>query len=330
MANMGASRFRQWVIALKEEATYGTDVFAGTYTTLNSETIPAENIVPSISMEEIDNLATAGNLGRAPSMIGRETASVSFEMPLRGRGITYTATVCADAHRVLELMGLAGSFAAAAWSFQPATPALQKSFTVYCVSPTGKSIQLVGCHGTGEFRASAGGPLRLFVTVTGKLDAVADITYVPGVFTATPPFPVAKSAAFQIGSANYAARFSAMRFAINNQLQYVPDFNSAGGVFGVFIADRNPRLEIDPESVSVATFDWFSAWRAGTLQDCTFDIGAAALNNRIQFSFNASAAAGLQIVNREYLQRDGLMAARTTALATISAGQDDFKLVWAT
>ena len=333
MANLGALRYRQYVIALKEETSYGVDVFGGTYTNNVSETLAAENIVPSINLEEIDILATAGLLGRAPSAIGRETGSVRFEMPLRGKGTAYTAgSIFPDAHRVLELCGLAGSFGGAAWAFQPATPSAQKSYTIYIVGPAGNRIQLLGCHGTCEFRATAGNELRMVVTATGILGAspVADITYVAGQFTATPQYPVAKSANFQIGSANYGARFNSMSFAINNQLNYVPSFNATGGVAGVFIADRNPRLEIDPEDVAVATFDWFTAWKNGTLHDVTFDIGQTGQSNRISFSFNASGTANLVTTGREYFTRDGLMAVRTNLLASISAGQDDFKITFNT
>jgi hypothetical protein len=330
MANLGAGRYRQYIIALKEESTYGVDAFGGTYTNNLSETIAAEQIVPSINMEEIEILATAGLLGRAPSAIGRETASLRFEMPLRGKGAVYTAgTVMPEAIRVLESMGLAATFSASTWQFQPAAPAAQKSFTYYCVGPTGVSTQLLGCHATGEFTATAGNELRVAVTVTGMLDTVENITYVAGQFAATPQYPVAKTAGFQIGTANYAARFSSMRFAMNNQLQYVPSFNAASGVAGVFIADRNPRLEIDPEDVAVATFDWFTAWKFGVLQDVSFNIGAAGVNNRISFSFNPSGTANLQITGRDYFQRDGLMAARTNLLATIASGEDDFRITYA-
>src|SRR5438552_15601050 len=82
MAQPAVPRARRIVLAMKAETTYGTDVFAGTYTA--GDIIPAFNHQPNIAIEEIPNLSMAGDLGRLPSVIGVEQATVAFSMYFRG------------------------------------------------------------------------------------------------------------------------------------------------------------------------------------------------------------------------------------------------------
>lgn len=329
MPSLTVSPARRVVVAMKAESTYGTDIFAGTYTT--GDVIPAQGIQPNLSLDEIENLATAGDMGRGPSMIGQERASVRFTMPVRGKGAAYSTSAKPEVDMPLRACGYSSTFSGTAGAeivtYQPVAQASHEAFSVYIVQSNGLSIQMAGCQGTVEFASGAGGPLLATFTLSGILDAVADISYVAGTLATTPQYPVSKSVAFQIGTENYAARFAQMGFALGNGLVFVPSFNAAGGIAGVFISDRNPRLTIDPEENTAAAFDWFAKWKAGTLNDCSFTIGSV-LYNKIAFSFNAAAAAGLQIVNRQHTTRDGLVAVGTTLLATISSGNDDHKIVF--
>src|SRR3990172_9183109 len=60
MATLTVPRMRRMVVAMKVEGTYGTDVFAGTYTA--ADIIPCFNISPAITLEEIENLALSGDI----------------------------------------------------------------------------------------------------------------------------------------------------------------------------------------------------------------------------------------------------------------------------
>jgi hypothetical protein len=312
---------------MKVEGTYGTDVFAGTYTA--ADIMPCFNIAPAPTLEEIENLALSGDIGRLPSGIGRELAGVTFEAFVRGAGVAYSASVKPELDRALQACGLSSTFSGTAGSeivtYQPT--AAPSSYTIYVVQENGSTLKMAGCFGDVDFTMRAGGIISARFSFQGLLVDEADVAFVGGAIAGTPPYPTVKSAGFQIDTGNYAPRIGTVGFRMGNVLQAVPSINAAGGVAGFFIADRRPLLTIDPESAPVATFAWFTKHKAGTLMDCDFTVGGVQYN-KMRPKFNAALAAGLQIVQRSWGSRDGLTAFPTTLLATISAGNDDFSIVF--
>lgn len=331
MAQLTVPRARRVQVAMKPEATYGTDVFAGVY--VAADVLRCFDIQPSITAEEIENLATSGDLGRLPSGVGAIVGGVSFRMFLRGAGAAYSASVKPEADLALRACQLAATLVTTVGlesvSYQPT--ATSEAMTIYVVVdvPGGNaySLQLVGCLGTFDLTMRAGGIVEARFTFQGMVDAVADITYVAGSVAATPAYPTLKSALFQIGTANYAPRIASVAFAAGVSLLRAPSINAAQGIAGFHAADRNPRLTIDPEADRDANFAWYAALRDGTLQDSTFQAGATQYN-RLKFNFNAAAAAGLQVIGHGFAVRDGLLAFNPILLATIASGNDDYKLVF--
>src|SRR3990167_9441729 len=300
MANLTVPRSRRMVVAMKVESTYGTDAFGGSY--LAANIVPAFNISPAITLEEIENLALSGDIGRLPSGIGRELAGVTFEMFIRGSGAAYSASVKPEADSALQACGLSSTFSGGAGAeivtVDPvATPS---SYTIYIVQENGSTLKMGGCFGDVDFTMRAGGIITARFSFQGMLLGESDVAFVAGTIARAPAYSPGKAAA---------------------------SVNAVGGVAGFFIADRRPLFTIDPEANSIATHDWFTDHKAGTLMDASFLIGSVQYN-KLQFKFNASLAAGLQIVQRSWGSRDGLTSFPTTLLATISAGQDDFSLIF--
>ena len=327
MANLTVPRSRRMVVAMKVESVYGTDAFGGSY--LAANIVPCFNISPAITLEEIENLALSGDIGRLPSGIGRELAGVTFEMFIRGAGAAYSASVKPEADSALQACGLSSAFSGGAGAeivtVDPvATPS---SYTIYVVQENGSTLKMAGCFGDVDYTMRGGGIVTARFSFQGMLLGESDVAFVAGTIAGTPAYPTVKSAAFQIDSDNYAPRIGTIGFRMGNVLQAVPSVNAVGGVAGFFIADRRPLLTIDPEANSIATHDWFTDHKAGTLMDASFTVGSVQYN-KLDFNFNASLAAGLQIVQRSWGSRDGLTSFPTTLLATISAGQDDFSLVF--
>src|SRR3972149_5660260 len=287
MANLTVPRSRRMVVAMKVESTYGTDAFGGSY--LAANIVPAFNISPEITLEEIENLALSGDIGRLPSGIGRELAGVTFEMFIRGAGAAYSASVKPEADSALQACGLSSTFSGGVGSEIVAVGpvATPSSYTIYVVQENGSTLKMAGGFGDVDFTMRAGGIITARFSFPGGL---------PG-----------ESAAFQIDTDNYAPRIATIGFRMGNVLQAVPSVNAVGGVAGFFISDRRPLFTIDPEANSIATHDWFSDHKAGTLMDASFLIGSVQYN-KLQFKFNASLAAGLQIVQRSWGSRGGLPA----------------------
>lgn len=326
MAQLTIPRARKMVLAMKVETTYGTDIFAGTYTT--ADIIPCFDVAPDARMEEIQNLSMFGDLGRLPSAMGIEQGQIAFSMYLRGFGAAYSAGNKPEADRPLRgstLIGT-GSFTGGAekWTYQPGTP---ESYTIYAVQENGRTLKLTGALGTVDFSMKAGGVLMARFTFQGKVAGVSDVTYVAGTVAGTPQYPVMKSAAFQLGAANYAPRIASIGIALGNALSAVPSINDASGLAGFFVSDRNPRVSIDPEADTVANFDWYTQMKAGTLADMTFQCGTVQYN-RVLFNFNAGGANQVQIVGTSWGNRDGLTSSPAQLLATINAGSDDLNLVF--
>jgi hypothetical protein len=328
MAEATVPRLRKKVLAMKPETTYGTDIFAGTYTA--ADIIPAMDIQVSPNLEELEILATSGHLGRQQSAIGMESASVTFRMAIRGIGAggPYSASVKPEWHNPLEGCSLIATLAAGEWTYAPSIAAVDshKSQTIYVVNHVGGAAtaltyQLVGCHGDVEFSMRAGAFIDARFTFQGLIAGVSDVTYVGGVLTAV-PYPVMKSAAFQIGTENYAPRIANVGYRHGNVLQRIPSINSTGGLVGFFVSDRNPRLSIDPEVTLEATYPWYTKWTAGTLSDVTFQTSAPVANDQISFNFPR-----LQVVAQPTGERDGMSSLATTLLATILTGDDDVSIV---
>lgn len=322
MAQLTGPRAKRKLIAMKPEVTYGIDVFGGVYVT--GDVIPAYGISPVLTLEEIDNPTQTGLLGHFQSIIGIETGQVQFSMALRGKGSAYSGVIKPESDLPLRGCGLSSVFSGGAGTevitYAPTTTF--ESMTIYVVQENGQSIKLVGCCGTVEFAMRAGGLVEARFTFTGMIAGVGDLAYVAGTYATTPQYPVLKSAAFQIDTANYAPRIAQLGFNLGNMLNRVPSVNATTGMAGYLITDRNPRITIDPEQDTVANYDWYTKWRNANQADCSWQAGTIQYV-RLKFSF-----ARLQTVGQSWGERDGLTSLPTQLLATIQNGNDDFSLVF--
>lgn len=334
MAQLTVPRTRKLVVAMKPETTAGSDIFAGTYVAADVIQAVSDSIRFTQDQTHIMNVMTAGQLGRLPAIPGAQLGRVEFTMYLRGKGAAYTASVRPEADLPLRACALGATLGGGAgtekYTYQPSDT--METMTVYVVQfvsgTSALAAQLVGCLGTVRFSGRAGGLVQADFALTGALDERADITFVAGTLAGTPSYPTFKSSAFQIGTANYAPRIASVGFDLANQMQAIPSINAASGIAGWIIADREPRLTIDPEADLEANSAWWASLRDGTpLMDCTFQVGAAQYN-RLKFQFTATAAAGLQVFEQSFGTRDGLTSVPTSLLATISTGNDDVALIF--
>jgi hypothetical protein len=325
MTQPNVARYRKMVVAMKPEAAYATDVFTGAY--LAADVIPCFNVVPKINLQEIPNLSMAGDLGRLPSIIGQETASVTFSMYLRGKGVAYAGGVKPEADLPLRGCGLSSVFSggvgAEIVTFAP-TNTLE-SMTIYVVQEiegqaNAPALKMTGCFGTVEFVKSAGNVVEMRFTFVGHMEGRVDIAYVAGTPAITPQYPTLKSAGFLYDA--YAPRIGNIGFVLGNTVSPLPSVNAVGGVAGFYISDRNPRISIDPEGDRVAIYDWYTKWKNGNAASLAYTVGITQYNKAV-FTFPKALA-----VDQSYAQRDGLTAFPTALLATIQAGLDDFSIVF--
>lgn len=336
MANFQVPRQSRVAIAMKPEVTAGTDVFGGTYVT--ADVIPTifDSVRFTQDPNEIENLMTAGNLGRAPSVLGPLTARVDFSMFPRGRGVAYAAGTRPEID--LPFRGARASSTvdttpgSETVTYQPTDT--EEVMTLYVVVdiPGGSALsaQLVGAIGTVRFSGRAGEMFRADFSFMGALQERADITYTGGTLAPTPQFPTLKSALFQIGATNYAPRIAEVGFDVGNRIIPIPSINSAQGVVGHTVIDRRPEFTIDPEAGREADSGWWDALSDGDpLKDMSFQLGSVQYNRiKVQASAAASPGSTVQVVAQSFGARNGIVSLPTRLLATIDTPNNDWKIVF--
>jgi hypothetical protein len=336
MASFSIPRQSRVLIAMKPETTAGSDVFGGTYVT--GDVIPAifDSVRFTQDPNEIENLMTSGNMGRAPSVLGPLTGRIDFSMFLRGRGVAYAAATRPECD--LPLRGARHSSsvvttsATESVSYQPTDT--EEAMTIYCVvdipGGTALSAQLVGAIGTVKFGGRAGEMMRMDFSFMGALEERADVTYVGGTLATTPQFPTLKSANFQIGAGNYAPCIAEIGFDVGNRIVPIPCINAAQGVVGHTVIDRRPEFTIDPDLDREATSGWWDALKDGDpMKDLSFTVGSTQYNKAV---FQASAAgtpgSTVQVIAQSFGARNGIMSLPTRLLATIDSANNDYKIIF--
>ncbi|MFQ5765769.1 MAG: phage tail tube protein, partial [Rhodospirillales bacterium] len=260
MAQPVVARTRRAVVAMKAETTYGTDSL-GTVTA--ADILWAFNIRPTSRIEAIEMLAQSGFLGRLRSMSGVEVFGLTFDIQVRGAGAAYSASVVPDIHNPLRAAGMLATLdatpSAEKYTYTPRSSGFE-SFTVKVVHENGPTHIGLGCFGNVAFRGVAGQPGIASVTLAGILAAEGTLALVTKAPTTLQP-PVLKSAAFQIDAANFAANVQNVALDLGAAVNVQEGMNAAGGLAGLFIADRDPGGSFDPEVVAAATYDWFTKWK---------------------------------------------------------------------
>jgi hypothetical protein len=336
MANFSIPAQRKVQVVMKPETTAGTDIFGGTYVTGDVLQVIADSVRFTQDPNEIENLMIAGNLGRAPSILGPLTARVDFSMFPRGRGVAYAAGTRPEIDLPMRGSRCSSTVDATPGSesvtYQPTDT--EELMTIYVVVeiPGGAALsaQLVGAIGTGRMSGRAGEPARWDFSFMGALQERADITYVSGTLATSPQFPTLKSALFQIGATNYAPRIAEVGFDIGNRIIPIPSINSAQGVVGHTVIDRRPEFTIDPEADREANSGWWDALSDGDpLKDLSFQLGSVQYRRmKIQASATTTPGSTVQVVAQSFNARNGIMALPTRLLATIDTPNNDWKIVF--
>lgn len=341
MAQFTAPAEVQKLIAMKPESSAGVDVFADTYLAADVQEADARSIRVTNDPNEIENLVLMGNMGRAPSLKGPRLSRIDFRCPVRGSlaSAEYddSPEVVPPIDRPLRGCRLARTFTNpgitnSSVAYQPTNT--EETMTIYVIQPIPGSAsclsrQYVGCLGTGRLNGVAGEGMFAEFSFVGAFEEEKDITFVGGVLTLAPRYPQLVSAAFQIGSANYAPRIRTVGFDMGNRVGRLPSINAATGVAGFKVVDRRPILTIDPEVDLDANSGWWAAFRDGEpLKDSTYQLGSTT-KNRVKFRFAANGTdSNLEVITHELDSRDDLTCFRISLLPTLSTANSDWSLLF--
>jgi len=315
-----ALRSRNVSILAKVESSYGVDVTPAATDGLYAVVGGLPEIVQEANT--LNDVSRGGVLSKMqPAPPGPRSYRLSLKVPLRGRGAAYSSAVKPKVSPLLRACGftetLVTTGGSESVSYKPRSTGWE-SISLYCYLD-GMLFKLLGSRGSVNFTMRTGGIAFAEFTFDGFYADPTDTAIV--VPTGEPNLqpPTFVSSAFQMGVANYAAPFQSINVDMKNQISILPDSTKADGVGSIEIVDRIPDGSFDPEAALVATFNYYSAWKAQTLQDLTWQLGAAQYN-RIKFELPEVALSSISVGDRSGA---AMFTTPFTIHSTASAGDDE-------
>lgn len=313
------------VLGVASETTQGTAVSATNYIPL----VEKPTIKPIAEIMQRQNFREA--LGKLPFSTGWQYTDVSFK--IEWLGASATNTVYAPLDVLLKACGhtVSGGTGGTDWTYALSSttvsnhlgPATACSLDFYV---DGLKHVIQGFVGSYKIVGEAGQTPMIEFSGKALYTAVADASLADATFTHNATIPKMKSAALLIDNAA-AAYCQKVELDINNKIEFVPDVSSTNGLAGFRIVDRDPKATINPEMVSVASYDWWAKYMAGTAIStsskgfqCIFGNGAR--------NFATVTAPQVQISDAKYGSRNGVVTIEVDLQLNDSAtGNDAFNIV---
>lgn len=285
-------RPRVLAIAAKNESPSGTDAVPTlANNALNIVGVPTLNL-GYLETGVRDDVITGvlGTVDRA-APAGRNV-SLDITLEVKGFGAAYSNTNRPEADVLLRASGRSATVVTTAGSETVTYLTVDdgmETATVYCWTAN-KLFKLVGCTARLKFAAVVNQRAFFTFTVQGKLVAdPATTAFAAPTLNQTVP-PIFNGAAANIGLWTTAVAEPLVINRVDFDDQAVvserPSAGATDGLIGWIIADRKPRLTMNVEQVSLATFDPYAASKqnsAGAIDTKPqFQIGSAQYN-RMKF-----------------------------------------------
>jgi len=190
------------------------------------------------------------------------------------------------------------------------------SLTLGCYED-GVLKMIKGARGNVKFGFKSGEPVMLDFTFQGVEAGITDVALLAAIAHETQKPPSLLSATLLLDA--YAARIGEMNIDVNNVLSARDDLNDSRGILSFQITNRNISGGLNPEMVSVATYDFYSKFFGNTEITLALTAGAATGN---MFKFYAPR---LQLTKVDDEDKNGLQVAKCAfELNGSAAGEDEF------
>ena len=273
-----ALRNKNIAILMKIESVEGTDsaptASDGFWAVAGSapEPIMEANLLDDVQRGSLTKLP--------PAPDGPVHMKFTFKMPVRGAQAAYSATVKPKISVPNRICGLQETLvttgAAETVTYAPRSSGFESATTYVYLD--GLLYKLLGCRGSRNIVTRAGGLMYYEYNIEGTYSAPTDVALVAPTGEPTGQFPIFVSSAFQMGTENYAAPFQNININLNNTLAPQIDSTKADGIAQIHLVDRTPDGSFDPEAALVATFGYYTKWKAKTLIDMSFTLGSVQYN----------------------------------------------------
>jgi len=298
-------------IAAKKETVEGT-----AETLSASDAFLAANVkfTPNFAMGERKNVSSS--LSPWASIPGVRSAKLEFDVELKGSGTAGTAPALGN---LLKACGLGETVESGkSVTYAPASSSI--SSLTLAAYQDGIIKKIWGARGNVSLKLENGAPGWLHFEFTGADFSVTDGTMLSGVtYESTKP-PAFLSATFTIDS--YAALIGMLEINMNNEINLRKDANSDSGYKSAVITGRKPTMTMDPEHVTVATYDFFGKLRSGNEGSLSLVLGSTAGN------ICTITAPKVQYTGISDDVRDGIRVLGITCQLNRSSGDDEIKIVF--
>ena len=269
-----------------------------------------------------DREVVMDTLSKPQPVPGKTPGKITFRTELKGAGAAYSATVKPALGKYLQACGFAETVDATGGSesvtYDPASTGIP-CLTMWAYED-GVIKKLKGCRGNAKFSGKNGEICFVDFEFTGVYDGVVDGAMISPTFEATVP-PVLLSSAFSIGA--YAANINSFDLDMANEVTLRESIATASGYVSALITDRRPTGKIDPEMVTVATYDFFGKWKAGTA--AAMSLGSVGTTQYNRFTITAPKVITTKISDDE---RAKLMVAGMDFALAMDTGDDEISIVF--
>jgi len=266
------------IVLAKVEVTEGVDPTP----TPAANAILISNANVKVTGEPLKRDFDRSSLSPLPHVIGLREVEVTFQTELKGSGTANAggATDIPEIDPLFQACGLAVALTAETTGgagdgkieYDPASDSL-KTITLY-VYKDGILHKIHACRGSLSFDAEVGKFGSISWTFKGLYVRPIDAVLPAGaVFNPQKP-PVFLNASLTLGG--YAAIIQAFTFDLANDIQRRDDANSAAGVIGFVIVERDTQGSLNPEAVTEATHPFWGDWETAVEKAFTMTIGSVA------------------------------------------------------
>lgn len=252
---------------------------------------------------------------------GGRSAKISFRAEIKGAGAAYSATVKPALGTFLRGCGFAETIdttvSAEKATYLPASSGVP-SLTIW-VYEDGVIKKARGCRGNVRVTGKLGEPIFVEFDFTGVFDSVIDGAMLSPTFEATVP-PLVLGTTLTLDA--YAMIAETISFDLGNSVELRPSISAADGYLSALITGRKPTGKLDPEMVTVATYDFFGKWKAGNAAALTLGpLGPAGVYNKFTITAPQIVYTGVGEGDRS-----GNMIADLGFSLCRNTGDDEFKL----
>jgi hypothetical protein len=159
--------------------------------------------------------------------------------------------------------------------WEPSTPSIVAvpclTLGGYFGAATAIKKVLRSCRGNVRFNFNASKQVMMDLTMQGIYAGVTDVALLASIIHENNTPPLFQDAALKIDT--YAALLSTLAINVNNSLYLDEDPSAGYGLLSYGIGGREITVEIDPNTVGVATYDFYGKWFAGTEAELSFVLG---------------------------------------------------------